>query len=115
MTRLIPLILALLSMMLSACATMNSNFSCNATAGDSCLTIEEVDAMTRFADEGRAGFPIDKKTQKSQKAHKNYPPRLPYITNKTSEPIWVSPWVDGSGKQHQGSLLYAKNTKSKEL
>ncbi|WP_412755618.1 conjugal transfer protein [Legionella longbeachae] len=39
---------ALLS--LTGC-TMNSNFSCNATAGDSCLTIEQVDAMTRFADE----------------------------------------------------------------
>ena len=33
------------------CAPVNSEFSCNKTASDSCLTIEEVDAMTRFADE----------------------------------------------------------------
>jgi conjugal transfer pilus assembly protein TraV len=37
-------------MWLSGC-TMNSKFSCNATAGDSCMTIEQVDAMTRFADD----------------------------------------------------------------
>lgn len=41
----------LLVITLSSCATMNSDFSCNATAKDSCLTIEQVDALTRFADE----------------------------------------------------------------
>ena len=38
------------SFLISACSPMNSEFSCNATAGDSCLTIEQVDAMTRYAD-----------------------------------------------------------------
>lgn len=42
--------ISILSALLTGCGTMNSNFSCNATAGDSCLTIEQVDAMTRFAD-----------------------------------------------------------------
>ncbi len=36
--------------LMSACSPMNSEFSCNATAGDSCMTIEQVDAMTRYAD-----------------------------------------------------------------
>lgn len=35
---------------LLASCSMNSQFSCNVTAGDSCLTIEQVDAMTRYAD-----------------------------------------------------------------
>ena len=39
------------SLLLGGCATMNTQFSCNKTAGDSCLTIEQVDAMTRFADD----------------------------------------------------------------
>ena len=43
--------IALISLTLTGCGTMNTNFSCNATAGDSCLTIEQVDAMTRFADD----------------------------------------------------------------
>ncbi|STX55693.1 conjugative transfer protein [Legionella beliardensis] len=46
-------LLILLATCLSGCGTMNANFSCQATAGDSCLTIEQVDAMTRFADEAR--------------------------------------------------------------
>ncbi|WP_010654219.1 TraV family lipoprotein [Fluoribacter dumoffii] len=41
----------LIYMGLAGCGPINSNFSCNATAGDSCLTIEQVDAMTRFADD----------------------------------------------------------------
>lgn len=39
-----------LSAGITGCSTMNSEFSCNATAGDSCLTIEQVDDMTRFTD-----------------------------------------------------------------
>jgi hypothetical protein len=31
---------------LNACSTMNTSFSCNQTADDHCLSIEEVDAMT---------------------------------------------------------------------
>lgn len=42
--------LLLLSLSLAACASNNSDFSCKATAKDSCLTIEEVDAMTCYAD-----------------------------------------------------------------
>lgn len=38
------------SLLMSACSPMNSEFSCNATASDSCMTIEQVDAMTRYAD-----------------------------------------------------------------
>jgi hypothetical protein len=42
--------LSAISFLMSGCSPMNSEFSCNATAGDSCLTIEQVDAMTRYAD-----------------------------------------------------------------
>ena len=31
---------------LNACAPINTQFSCNETAGDRCLSIEEVNAMT---------------------------------------------------------------------
>ena len=41
-------------LLMSACSPINSKFSCNATAGDSCMTIEQVDAMTRYADGARA-------------------------------------------------------------
>ncbi len=32
--------------LMSGCSTMNDKFGCNQTAGDSCLTIDEVHAMT---------------------------------------------------------------------
>lgn len=46
--------IGVMGILMSACSPMNSEFSCNATAGDSCMTIEQVDEMTRFANEGRA-------------------------------------------------------------
>ena len=55
----------LLCVCLTACSPVNSEFSCNKTAGDSCLTIEQVDAMTHYADD-----PIVIK-----KAHKTKPTR----------------------------------------
>lgn len=45
------LLLLVLIFCLPACAPVSSDFSCNKTAGDSCLTIEQVDSMTRYADE----------------------------------------------------------------
>lgn len=51
MNRLKPVFVIAIQLLLASCATMNSDFSCKATATDSCLTIEQVDAMTRFADD----------------------------------------------------------------
>lgn len=53
MSSLKPILIFLFAapLLLASCATMNSDFSCKATATDSCLTIEQVDAMTRFADD----------------------------------------------------------------
>lgn len=62
-------------LLMSACSPMNSEFSCNATAGDSCMTIEQVDAMTRYADGTRA-------SQQKRDHHSH-----PYV--------WVAPQHDG--------------------
>lgn len=67
--------------LLSACSPMNSEFSCNATAGDSCMTIEQVDAMTRFADVGR------KKHGSTSKQHSH----LAAQNQQESALVWVAP------------------------
>lgn len=67
--------------LLSACSPMNSEFSCNATAGDSCMTIEQVDAMTRYADVGR------KKHGSTSKQHS----RLAAQNQQDSALVWVAP------------------------
>lgn len=40
------MLLTLGFLLMSGCSTMNDRFSCNQTAGDSCLSIDEVHAMT---------------------------------------------------------------------
>jgi hypothetical protein len=67
--------------LLSACSPMNSEFSCNATAGDSCMTIEQVDAMTRFADVGRKKYGSTAEKH-SQLVAQNQP---------ESSLVWVAP------------------------
>lgn len=52
---------------LTACSPVNSEFSCNKTAGDSCLTIEQVDAMTHFADDPI----VTKKSHQTKMRHKS--------------------------------------------
>lgn len=39
-------LLLLSVLVLPACSTVNETLSCNETAGDSCLTMDEVNAMT---------------------------------------------------------------------
>tara|TARA_Y100001956_G_C4121850_1_gene187872 strand:- start:2226 stop:2528 length:303 start_codon:yes stop_codon:yes gene_type:complete len=40
------LMLTAVMVLLSGCSTMNDQFGCNQTASDTCLTIDEVHAMT---------------------------------------------------------------------
>lgn len=42
----INVLLLLAVLVLPACSTVNETLSCNETAGDSCLTMDEVNAMT---------------------------------------------------------------------
>lgn len=100
-----------LSALTTGCGTMNSDFSCNATAGDSCLTIEQVDAMTRFADEGPSRDARHQKMgiQKEARA-KEHPSALAPSSAQTSnnQPIWVAPWKDKAGRVHKEALWINK-------
>lgn len=84
-SRLFPFMICTL---VAGCSTMNSDFSCKVTAGDSCLTIEEVDAMTHFADDFEAGNNFKNSTHRIY--HTEKLPR-PYLTEKNnSQPIWFA-------------------------
>lgn len=77
----------MLALFLTSCGTMNSNFSCNATAGDSCLTIEQVDAMTRFADDVKLNSP----RSGMMKADKNITnPQGTIIKQSNGQSVWVA-------------------------
>ncbi|QLZ68941.1 hypothetical protein FOLKNPGA_01721 [Legionella sp. PC1000] len=89
MSQLNKILITLISFGLAACGPINSNFSCNATAGDSCLTIEQVDAMTRFADDSR---PL-----KNQINAKKEPLIKPgkRVTQSNGQALWLAPTVKG--------------------
>lgn len=85
---LIPII----SILLTGCSTMNSNFSCNATAGDSCLTIEQVDAMTRFADDVKP-TPLRRGKLRAENNLQNFEGKV--IKQNNDQSVWVAKKVEG--------------------
>ena len=93
------IVVTIFSGVLASCSTMNSRFQCNATAWDSCLTIEQVDEMTNFADEIHYRRVYKAPPKKSIKKPCLRPR---YVNAKNSKEIWVAPWVDANGKKHQG-------------
>ena len=79
--------IALFALTLIGCGTMNSDFSCNATAGDSCLTIEQVDAMTRFADDGAP----NKSKRHRMKAENSLQTNQGAVANmENGQSVWVA-------------------------
>ena len=83
----------LLFMCLAACSNMNTRFSCNATAGDSCLGIAEVDAMT----------------EKTNQVLKSNEPKGNVVR------IWFGPWHDSNGVHHGAHTVEHPLTKTPEV
>lgn len=75
---------------LSGCATMNDNFSCNRTAGDTCLTIDQVNAMTEVRSHAKKS-------------------RYKAASHDESDKVWLSPWVDKNGNHHGETVIYMPN------
>ncbi|HHF7365624.1 TPA: conjugal transfer protein [Legionella bozemanae] len=79
--------ISILTTLLTGCSTMNSNFSCNVTAGDSCLTIEQVDAMTRFANDVKTN-PPRRGMMKAENNLPNNPGKI--IQQNNGQSLWVA-------------------------
>jgi conjugal transfer pilus assembly protein TraV len=74
--------------LLSGCSTMNESFTCNQTAGDSCLTIDAVNAMTE-----------PKGTYTKHRIIKS----ANEDADKSS--LWIAAWQDAQGHQHDEKTL----------
>ena len=100
-------ILMIGAVFLAGCSTMNSEFSCKATANDRCLTIEQVDAMTQYANEHDTDFKPRARKRKSALPAPVYHTQRLYKASKGSHtPSWVAPFIDKSGKAHSEAMLY---------
>ena len=89
--KVIGIIVSVLVITLSACAPINTQFSCNQTAGDHCLSIEEVNAMTAHVDKDVPLSGVECAT-----------------CNDTKQAIWFAPWKAQDGSLHPGEVLFAQ-------
>lgn len=93
----------ILTMMTFGCSTMNSDFSCNATAVDRCMTIDQVNAMT----EGKT---------KNYQSIKSVQTKVdPTRQRQKFTRIWIAPWTDSKGGKHQGELVYAPHSINEQV
>ncbi|HHT0594811.1 TPA: conjugal transfer protein [Legionella anisa] len=83
-------LISLIYMGLTGCSPINSNFSCNATAGDSCLTIEQVDAMTRFADDVK---PYSSRKNMMKAENKPFLNQGKIVTQSNGQALWLAKTV----------------------
>lgn len=95
------LMLVALFVALSGCSTGNSQFSCNETASDRCLSIEEVDRMTRFADDYYGSSQSSKFGEK--KSFNSLKSRTQNQSSK--ELVWIAPWKDKSGVAYKAKTI----------
>jgi len=99
MNQLIRVSLLAILCSLTGCSTMNSKFSCNKTAGDGCLSMEEVNAMT----EGRS-IQVIRRTSVTP---------VPLLKVKTRR-VWIAPYVDNKKVKHPGELVYVPEIREGE-
>jgi conjugal transfer pilus assembly protein TraV len=89
--------------LMSACSPINSEFSCKATAGDSCLTIEQVDAMTGYANGAWIQHPYAVSQQRRD------PNFYPSVNNSSDHAlVWVTHQNEKHLKAEQNLTLRSK-------
>lgn len=94
--------------LLSGCSTMNSTFTCNETASDRCLSIEEVDRMTSFADDYNRAPHSSKFGSKQMSAQKS----IDDNKGSSNELVWIAPWKDSKGLAHKEQIIQSNQAKA---
>ena len=113
---------------LVSCAGMNSNFGCDARAGDSCTPVSKVNQNAQAGDYDNADsgdlsqssesntqtFGYANKTENSNAGY-NVPtpiPGQPIRFGDTVQRIWIAPYEDASQNYHEPSYVYTVLDKS---
>ena len=94
--------------LLSGCSTMNSSFSCNETASDRCLSIEDVDRMTSFADDYNRAPHASKFGSKQRSAQRSADDNK----ESSNELVWIAPWKDSQGLAHREQIMQNNQAKA---
>lgn len=100
MRKIIPSMFLLGSvMLLNACAPMNTEFSCNATAGDKCINVEEADQMSK------EGITLDNLPPNASPNQKGQAPKNVGVNANNTQRIWVASYTDASGEYHEAHYI----------
>jgi conjugal transfer pilus assembly protein TraV len=86
-----------LSGLMTGCAPINTEFSCNATAGDRCLSIEEVYELSERS----------KSNIKPSQHHCTSCVASSSGTKQNKQAIWIPPRVDGHGVVYPANVVIA--------
>lgn len=102
MNKVIKISLLITPLLFSGCSIMNDKFSCNLTATDNCLTIDEVNAMT----EGKSVVKVQRRTKSFGWQKPNF------VENKKGDvdKLWIAPRKDKRGIMHGSSLVFIPST-----
>lgn len=102
--------------LLTGCAGAKSDFECNATSSDSCMTINAANNMARqkakevavkpgaaslpaLVKPGDVGFPLTRTGPCVSFL------RVPLRTPELTATVWVAPWIDGQDYFHEPGLI----------
>lgn len=102
--------------LLTGCAGAKSDFECNATSSDNCMTIDAANNMARQKAKSAtvkpgvallpalatpAGTDIHLTRSQQGRSFLRFSVRKPEATAK----VWIAPWVDGQDNFHEPGLL----------
>lgn len=107
------LIVASCSLMLTACADMNSDFSCPMKPGVSCESLDSVNSRVDRNDFSSSTMQRSQLTESIQApslvnnvaAGGRYP-RSPLRASDRVLPIWIGSYVDDNDNYHTGGYIY---------
>ncbi len=108
--KIIPAIALIVSV--AGCTGMNGNFGCNATAGDSCSSVSEINAKADagyYANQNSASQPFSyKQTNTSPGGYQGVTPLPgePVRFGERVQRIWLAPYQDSANNYHEPSYVY---------
>lgn len=105
-TNILKKVILIISVLLTGCAGMNSNFDCNAGPGGSCQPMDQINKEANSGAFNAAPIVTASQTNTALgypfAAYKGQPIRI----GESVQRIWIAPFEDQDGNYHEPSYVY---------
>ncbi|EAW8000798.1 type IV conjugative transfer system lipoprotein TraV [Salmonella enterica] len=97
------------TLLLSGCAGTSTEFECNATTSDTCMTMEQANEKAQKLEQFSEAKPVA--ASQPRLAEGNFrttpvtPPR-PLRTGEQTAALWIAPYIDNQDVYHQPSSVF---------